>query len=239
MATPATTTKENTRASRPRHELKYLISDGDAFILSRRLGMLLARDGNAGPDGRYTVRSLYFDTPADDALRQKAEGHSRRAKWRIRTYGNGLSNFFNLECKAKNDGIGHKRATRLSREEAEALASGPLRESTPDDPPLLAKFLDLSKTACLRPVTVVVYEREAFRYELGNVRITIDSRMRSTPNPSALTSADEVLMPISPGEIVLEVKYDAYLPDFVRDIINVPGAVRCAWSKYALARRLE
>lgn len=231
MSTPST--------PRFRHELKYLISDGDAFSLSRRLGLLIERDGNAGPDGRYTVRSLYFDTPADDALRQKTEGYSRRAKWRIRTYGDGSGDVFKLECKAKIDGLGHKQAEPISRFEVQAFVAGTFREPTPDDPTLLAEFLHLALTARLRPVTVVVYEREPFRYDPGNVRITIDSRIRSAPHASALTDSAVPLVSVQPGEVVLEVKYDAYLPDLVRAAIQVPGAVRCAWSKYALARRLE
>ena len=226
-------------APRFRHELKYLVSDGDALALSRRLGLLLARDGNAGSDGRYTVRSLYFDTPADDALRQKTEGYSKRAKWRIRTYGDGSGDYFKLECKAKTDGVGRKRAARISRVEAQTLEAGHFRKPARNDPPLLAEFLNLAATMRMRPVTVVVYEREPFRYEAGNVRVTIDSRMRSAPCARALTDPAMPLVPVQPGEVVLEVKYDAYLPDIVRAAIQVPGAVRCAWSKYALARRLE
>lgn len=57
-----------------------------------------------------------------------------------------------------------------------------------------------------------------------------------TPRAS---STSRLLVPYAPGAVVLEVKYDAYLPDIVRDAIQVPGAVRVAHSKYALARRLE
>ena len=73
--------------TKQRHELKFELPPHDALLLANRLGMLFPRDEHAGPDGRYTVRSLYFDTPFDDALREKHEGFTSRAKWRMRAYG--------------------------------------------------------------------------------------------------------------------------------------------------------
>ena len=48
-----------------RNELKHVVTMADALVLRSRLSSLLAADKNAGPDGRYHVRSLYFDTPED------------------------------------------------------------------------------------------------------------------------------------------------------------------------------
>ena len=73
--------------TKQRHELKFELPPHEALLLAKRLGMLFPRDEHAGPDGRYTVRSLYFDTPFDDALREKHEGFTSRAKWRMRAYG--------------------------------------------------------------------------------------------------------------------------------------------------------
>ena len=73
--------------TKQRHELKFGLPPHEALLLAKRLGMLFPRDEHAGPDGRYTVRSLYFDTPFDDALREKHEGFTARAKWRMRAYG--------------------------------------------------------------------------------------------------------------------------------------------------------
>ncbi len=225
---------------RYRHELKYLVSASDALVLSKRLGAVLPHDAHAGPDGRYTVRSLYFDTPRDRALREKSAGESSREKWRLRTYGTGAGEApFNLERKIKIDGVGRKESARLERAGAEALIACSWRDIDPGGDRVLEEFLRCMRGGGLIPRTVVVYEREAFRYAAGNVRITLDANMRSSPRARALIDPKALLMPIEAGSVVLEVKFDAFLPSFIRNAIQTPGAVRTAWSKYALARRFE
>ena len=63
--------------------------------------------------GVYTIRSLYFDTPSDRALREKLDGVSRREKFRIRYY-NGDSSVIHLEKKIKFGGLGNKQSAELS-----------------------------------------------------------------------------------------------------------------------------
>ena len=58
-----------------RHELKYYINRGDYEILSRRLRSCIQQDENAQRNGgEYFIRSLYFDSPFDDALWEKLSG---------------------------------------------------------------------------------------------------------------------------------------------------------------------
>ena len=60
-----------------RHEWKHEINIADAMILRQRLSAVMETDPHA-VDGRYLVRSLYFDDPADRALREKIDGVNRR-----------------------------------------------------------------------------------------------------------------------------------------------------------------
>ena len=55
-----------------RHEWKIELSPLDLLILRQRLRRVLQPDAHA-VDGRYLIRSLYFDTPEDRALREKLE----------------------------------------------------------------------------------------------------------------------------------------------------------------------
>ena len=48
-----------------------------------------------------------------------------------------------------------------------------------------------------------------------------------------------LLLPVTEGETILEVKYDAFLPDIVRMAVQVPGRQAQACSKYALCRRFD
>ena len=222
-----------------RHELKYLISPIDAHVLARRFSTLFTRDRHAGADGSYAVRSLYFDTPDDALLRQNKEGVSRREKWRLRTYGEG--GMLRLEKKAKHAGASEKSSCALSSEEARELVDegrAPLAWERCDHP-VKREFYGRQEAYLLRAASVVCYRREAFIYAPGNVRLTIDSHIASSPNPRALLDPSVPLVPIDPGRVLLEVKFDAFLPDVVRAAIETPGAVRSAYSKYALGRRYE
>ena len=89
------------RPGQYRHELKYYINRGDYEILSRRLRSCIQQDENAQKNGgEYFIRSLYFDSPFDDALWEKLSGVDERDKFRIRAY-NGCDDVIKLECKHK------------------------------------------------------------------------------------------------------------------------------------------
>jgi len=91
-----------------RHEWKHRISFCDTLSLRQRLRAVMEPDSH-GEDGKYRVRSLYFDSPEDKALREKLDGVSRREKFRLRYYNGDLSTL-HLEKKSKNG----KLCTKLS-----------------------------------------------------------------------------------------------------------------------------
>ncbi len=193
--------------TKQRHELKFELPPHEALLLAKRLGMLFPRDEHAGPDGRYTVRSLYFDTPFDDALREKHEGFTARAKWRMRAYGteplatDGAERVIRLEKKVKRNSTARSTLTAHPREarslaiasqgtpreqkgrHEHSLSPAPDREASND--PVLEEFEAAQRVLGLRPCVVVAYEREAFTFEPGNVRITLDARMRSCRHPES------------------------------------------------------
>ncbi len=82
-----------------RHELKHEITTGDMITIRQRLRAIARPDPHA-VDGKYMIRSLYFDTPTDKALLEKQSGISRRSKFRIRYY-NGDKSVIHLEKKCK------------------------------------------------------------------------------------------------------------------------------------------
>lgn len=60
-----------------RHEWKHIINLSDMIILQGRLPAVMTPDPHA-INGKYEIRSLYFDDPADRALLEKLDGVSRR-----------------------------------------------------------------------------------------------------------------------------------------------------------------
>lgn len=221
-----------------RHELKHQIHPREDLVLSQRLKKLFAHDKHAGPDGTYRVTSLYFDTPYDSALREKIDGVNRREKFRLRYYGTDPC-FIRLEKKYKVNGLCGKNSARMTQEQVEKLLSGRYEFLLDLGDKLFLEFYSKLKGKGLWPKTIVRYNREAFLYTPGNVRITLDRDIRTgLGNVDFLNPKIFYLRAMEPGT-VLEVKYDAFLPEFVRMAVQVPGRQAAACSKYALSRRFD
>ena len=235
---PATMIKEIfiKPASVPRHELKYRISHTDDFLLTKRLRRLFDHDTHAGSHGSYRVSSLYFDSPFDKALRQKLDGVNRREKFRIRYYGTDLR-LVRLEKKIKINGLCSKYSAVLTREETENILSGHFDFLLFGKNPLLQEFYSKLRGELLTPKTVVRYDREAFLFPAGNVRITIDRNLRGDLNPYTFLGAEPPSVPMLDGLSVLEIKYDQFLPEIVKMAVQVPGRKTEALSKYAICRQ--
>ena len=238
MTTTMMTTTGTTNSPRLRHESKHQVSPQEDLVLAGRLRRLFPHDAHAGTDGTYRVTSLYFDTPYDTALREKLDGVNRREKFRLRYYGE-RPDFLKLEKKWKVNGLCGKRSARLTLEEAERLFSGEDAFLLERGEPLLSELYHKLRGTLLRPRTVVCYDREAFTYAPGNVRVTLDRNIRTGLN--CLDFLRPERFPLKPleGLTVLEVKYDDFLPELVRMAVQTPGRRADACSKFALCRRFD
>lgn len=225
------------RPAKLRHELKHSISQGEDRILSSRLRKLFSRDTNAGPDGSYRISSLYFDTPNDTALRQKLDGVNCREKFRLRYYGDDLS-FIRLEKKYKINGLCGKRSTRITQEQVEMLLSGEIDFLLSGDA-LMQELYSKMKGQRLAPKTIVTYDREAFLFAPGNVRITLDRNVRTGLASLDFLNPGLHHVPVSDGLTVLEVKYDEFLPEIVKMAVQIPNTQASAYSKYAVCRKYD
>ena len=107
-----------------RHEWKHELNYLDLLTIRQRLQAVMEPDPHA-VDGKYLIRSLYFDNPEDKALREKIDGVNLREKFRIRYY-NGDPSLIHLEKKSRRNGLGTKYSSSLSREEAQAIVDGDL-----------------------------------------------------------------------------------------------------------------
>lgn len=223
---------------RLRHECKHSINHLDDLVLSARLRRLFDHDAHADSRGVYRVSSLYFDTPDDRALRQKIDGVDRREKFRLRYYGEEPA-FFRLEKKCKVNGLCGKRSARLGAGAARRLLAGDTDFLLESGDPLLIEFYSKLRGELLMPRTIVTYAREAFVYEPGNVRITIDRDLRTGLASTDFLNAGLWHAPVSDGLAVLEVKYDAFLPELARLAVQLPNRRMSAFSKYAACRRYD
>lgn len=217
-----------------RHEWKHEISASDRIAIRRRLGAVARPDGNAA-GGRYQVRSLYFDSPADTALREKLDGVSQREKFRIRYYG-GDPSLIHLEKKGKRNALGWKQSARLTAGETQAIADGQLGWMADSPQPLVRELYRKMLYQGLRPKAIVDYTREAYVFGPGNVRVTLDDGLRTGLCCTSFLHPGCITIPARDAPIILEVKWDAFLPDIIRDAVQLEGRHTAAFSKYAACR---
>ena len=217
-----------------RHEWKHEINAADMLALRQRLRAVASPDAHT-LGGKYRIRSLYFDTPTDKALREKIDGVDRREKFRIRYY-NGDTSVIHLEKKSKLAGLGNKQSAALTPAQAQAILDGDLDWMLDHPHGLVRELYAKMRTDGLRPKTIVDYTREPFVYAPGNVRITLDYDIRTGLSCTDFLNADCITIPAGDAPMILEVKWDAFLPDVIRSIVQLPGRRVGAFSKYAQCR---
>ena len=221
-----------------RHELKYQIDHADYLALRQRLRPVMAPDEHVQKDGRYVIRSIYFDNFNDKVLREKINGVQKREKFRIRYYNDDLS-FITLEKKIKYNSLCMKIDAVLSRQEYTALLQGDTGWMLAHPSGLVQELYCKMNSQQLRPRVLVSYVREPYVYAPGNVRVTFDSQIRSTLfHKGFLEDAiPDVEVADTPGDVVLEVKFDAFLPDIIQALLQTEEIRQQAYSKYGACRR--
>ena len=217
-----------------RHEYKFLISRSAAELLKLRLPHVMDYDPHAGPAGQYTIRSLYFDDLAFGAFEEKVSGVDNRTKFRIRCY-NYKDKVLKLEKKEKKGHLTRKTAQTLSPADVQAIQNDP-DSPCPDHPEGLAEELRLlcaGKGA--RPVVLVDYDRTPFVSVYGNTRITLDENLRTLPYAKELFAPAHPAIPVmETDQVILEVKFDDFLPGHLAACLEDIPKIHFAVSKYVL-----
>ena len=217
-----------------RNEWKIEISHSDLLTIRRRMQAVATVDPHA-IDGKYRIRSLYFDNGVDKALREKLDGVARREKFRIRYY-NGDQSLIHLEKKSKYNGLCGKQTVEITAEEAQKIVDGDLEWMLSSGRPLVQELYTKMKLQGLRPKTLVDYTREAFVYGPGNTRVTLDYHIRTGLRCTDLLNPTCVTIPAGTEAAILEVKWDEFLPAIIQDAVQLPGRRAGAFSKYASCR---
>lgn len=222
-----------------RHELKYIISSAQVPLLQNRILSIMQLDPHVGTDGSYNIRSLYFDDYHNRCFYENLNGTDPREKYRIRIY-NHSSERITLECKRKERGMTHKSTCPLTVEQAQCLVAGTPPWDLANSPSLLRKMMLEMRTQLLRPAVIVEYERIPYIYQNGNVRVTFDMNVSSSSSIDAFLGEETSRRPIMPpGQHLMEVKFDEYLPDFIYKNLNLGHLQQSNYSKYFLCRKFS
>ena len=223
-----------------RNELKFIIKTSDAEILKHHLSLFMNVDVNSkNSDNTYLIRSLYFDDMDSTAYYEKLDGVEFRKKYRIRIYNND-DNFIRLECKHKHDNKTSKDQMLIDKDICSKIIEGKLDdlEITGDD--LLSKFIIECKLKKFRPSIIVDYKRLAYTYPVSDVRITFDSNIKSgLYNYNLFDENATTYSVIDDNELVLEVKFNEFLPEAIAIILTTVQTVRKAFSKFAECRSIK
>lgn len=220
-----------------RHEVKHEIGNSDMLILRQRLRAVMHPDPHA-INGQYMIRSLYFDTPDDKALREKLDGVSIREKYRIRFYNHDPA-VIHLERKFKHGGLGCKSSAALTEAQAKAIACGDTAWMANSTNEVILGFYSRIRNEGLAPKVIVDYTREPFVFAPGNVRVTLDFNIRTALRSTDLFNPSCTTIPVPDSPCILEVKWDNFLPDVIRNAVQLEDRHSTAYSKYAACRMYD
>lgn len=219
-----------------RHEIKLLLTPADYRLMSSRLSSVLPHDEYTTESGDYFIRSLYFDDLMRTAYYEKLSGVADRKKYRLRIY-NYSDSVMKLECKEKRGDRIRKRSASVSRTMSDGMVNGDFTPLYDSSDPLCQEVLSLAKGKGLKPSVVVDYDREAYTYPVGNVRLTFDKALHAGISGSDIFDRQLTTLPIFPdGSVIFEVKYDELMPKFISDIVSTAHGQRLALSKFCLCR---
>ncbi len=141
-----------------------------------------------------------------------------------------------LKKKSKKNGLCYKQSCRLTREEIEFIQKNDFDWMAFDKRDLVQELYAKTKYEQLRPKTIVEYIREPFTYSVGNVRVTFDRDIRTGLFSTGFLSDELPLLKTEAGLVILEVKYDQFIPDHIVMLLQLDGRRASACSKYAMCR---
>lgn len=223
--------------SRYRHEYKYLLDARQAAVLKARIRCLMPPDAHVDEEGGYRIQSLYFDDHEDSCLWENQQGYDHRSKFRIRYYNNDTGRLM-LEKKSKLSGMTRKEQAPLTQAQCRQLVAGQYPEITPDMPPALSRLLTEMRLRDMIPKVIVAYRRTPYVYQAGNVRVTFDEAITSSNDVAHFLDGQWAARPVLPaGRSLLEVKWDALLPQHIRSHLALDRLQWTAFSKYYLCRK--
>ncbi|MDE5931275.1 MAG: VTC domain-containing protein, partial [Lachnospiraceae bacterium] len=145
-------------AEKYRHEFKYLCTDAQLAMLEVRLMGIMQKDMHTGKNGRYQIRSLYFDDINDRCFMENEDGTAPREKYRIRIYDHDPSRI-SLECKRKEGDKINKKSCLLTKAQYDWLVYGKASGRIDELPELAKKLLILKMCNKMEPKVIVSYER--------------------------------------------------------------------------------
>ncbi len=220
-----------------RNELKYYINYFDYFTLVNKLKYVLKADSHTNSSNLYNVKTLYFDSYDDECLSQKLSGLMYHKKYRMRIY-NTSDETVKFEIKNKINNQIFKETALITKESAIKVIKGDFNELLEYNNDILNRIYAEFTTKAFRPVVMIDYVREAYLLEQFDIRVTIDKDLKCNNLNYDIFSKDITMMPVMTDQkYILEIKYNTYLPDYIKSMLQIEAFEKTSISKYAMSRR--
>ncbi|MBU1203801.1 MAG: polyphosphate polymerase domain-containing protein [Nanoarchaeota archaeon] len=222
--------------SKERKELKYYIRNETYLLLKNRLKFIMKKDKYAVKEEGYKIRSLYFDTLANRHFYEKQYGVEARQKIRLRIYPPDSTNI-NFEIKSKFNEMINKETAKITKKDAIEIQNCNFECLLKYENPVLNKAYKILKTDIFKPVAIIDYLRDAYVSEINHARITFDKVLSTnTTNLNLFIPHTTMSRIIDNNLVIMEVKYNGFLPKFIKDSIQIPSFMRSSISKYFMGR---
>lgn len=221
-----------------RNEIKYVCSNEALIRIESSIRNICRPDAHADQRGVYRVRSLYFDDYYDTCFHENEDGVAPRKKYRIRIYNENVDQIF-MECKYKERDMIRKDSCRITEAECIELMRGNGWAAGSGQEPLLKYFCAEMALRAYTPKIIVQYERMAYIYQIGNIRITFDRNIAMSNMVEDFLKKELAVRPVMPvNRHVLEVKYSGMIPDYIYNALQVSDLRQTNFSKYYISRKI-
>lgn len=216
-----------------RVEDKFICSELELLLLQARMESVLRRDDNQIGENGYIITSVYFDDLYNTNLQDTVDGNQWREKYRIRIYNNSFD-IIKLEIKYKKYNRVRKISRTISYNQMCNLIHGKqIKDENPSAENPITLFNIAISQRGLRPKIVIAYNRAAYVYDGGNVRITFDRNVRASDQVEMFIQGEkEIYSPVREADRILEVKYDEFLPGFIKELLETKNMNQISYSKY-------
>lgn len=218
-----------------RREMKYPIGEQDYYKVDKLFREVLTPDKYSKEFG-YRVRSLYFDGLNNEDYHSKMDGEEVRKKIRLRIYHTNTE-WVNLEIKRKLNINQIKETTLIKREDALALIDKNYSVLLKYEDNTAKSAYNIMTTGNYRPVVMIDYNRKAYIHTENNIRVTLDSDIRSNEFEFDIFNENVLMVPIVDYyNALLEVKFDGELFCWISQALTSLDTTNQSMSKYCSAR---
>ena len=234
-----------------RYESKYLVPASIVPALKEHVSAFCSPDRYAGPDGRYVVNNLYFETPDLRFYNDTRLKRFERFKPRCRFYGDGSDGFLWLELKHKIQNVTFKTRRRIPVSDWDTLFQVNYDASTGVEGTRRVKVVESFEDAVIAfgasPFLFVRYVREPYVSDVSEYgRVTFDrglSYCMASGSGQLLhgrpyTFYDDVVTAVHPDDespVLVEIKTETNVPLWVVSMIRKFDLSRRGFSKYCQA----